>query len=146
MTKEEIILANKEFLFPAVFHFYQEPLVIARAKDQYVWDADGHQYLDFFGGIVTRSEEHTSELQSPCNLVCRLLLEKKQDRIRGSVGTLPPRPCGRRRAPSSRRASREQTAGPWVSRGASPPGLFFFFKQGAPKDSPLFPHHPPLQY
>src|SRR2546426_1642280 len=29
--------------------------------------------------IVTRSEEHTSELQSPCNLVCRLLLEKKKD-------------------------------------------------------------------
>src|SRR5256885_8344157 len=28
-------------------------------------------------GIVGRSEEHTSELQSPCNLVCRLLLEKK---------------------------------------------------------------------
>src|SRR5256885_9733420 len=27
--------------------------------------------------IRTRSEEHTSELQSPCNLVCRLLLEKK---------------------------------------------------------------------
>src|SRR5256885_10485455 len=26
-----------------------------------------------------RSEEHTSELQSPCNLVCRLLLEKKQE-------------------------------------------------------------------
>src|SRR2546426_2976685 len=29
-------------------------------------------------GRVTRSEEHTSELQSPCNLVCRLLLEKKK--------------------------------------------------------------------
>src|SRR5256885_3860648 len=28
-----------------------------------------------------RSEEHTSELQSPCNLVCRLLLEKKKRRI-----------------------------------------------------------------
>src|SRR5688500_20064039 len=28
--------------------------------------------------IVARSEEHTSELQSPCNLVCRLLLEKKK--------------------------------------------------------------------
>ena len=27
--------------------------------------------------ILQRSEEHTSELQSPCNLVCRLLLEKK---------------------------------------------------------------------
>ena len=30
---------------------------------------------DFF---IKRSEEHTSELQSPCNLVCRLLLEKKK--------------------------------------------------------------------
>src|SRR2546426_9210435 len=28
---------------------------------------------------LARSEEHTSELQSPCNLVCRLLLEKKND-------------------------------------------------------------------
>src|SRR5205807_5760052 len=27
------------------------------------------------GGALNRSEEHTSELQSPCNLVCRLLLE-----------------------------------------------------------------------
>src|SRR2546426_8264374 len=30
------------------------------------------------GYHVLRSEEHTSELQSPCNLVCRLLLEKKK--------------------------------------------------------------------
>src|SRR5256885_16316205 len=29
-------------------------------------------------GTFVRSEEHTSELQSPCNLVCRLLLEKKK--------------------------------------------------------------------
>src|SRR5688500_20275652 len=28
---------------------------------------------------LLRSEEHTSELQSPCNLVCRLLLEKKKN-------------------------------------------------------------------
>src|SRR5256885_6228678 len=34
------------------------------------------------GRVTSRSEEHTSELQSPCNLVCRLLLEKKkQDRL-----------------------------------------------------------------
>src|SRR2546426_6543096 len=31
--------------------------------------------------MVLRSEEHTSELQSPCNLVCRLLLEKKNKRL-----------------------------------------------------------------
>src|SRR2546426_7316940 len=30
---------------------------------------------------VHRSEEHTSELQSPCNLVCRLLLEKKKKQV-----------------------------------------------------------------
>ena len=61
MTKDEIILANKEFLFPAVFHYYKEPLVVARAKDQYVWDADGNQYLDFFGGIVTVSVGHCND-------------------------------------------------------------------------------------
>src|SRR5256885_10730011 len=32
--------------------------------------------------VVERSEEHTSELQSPCNLVCRLLLEKKKEKIK----------------------------------------------------------------
>src|SRR2546426_5570980 len=31
-----------------------------------------------------RSEEHTSELQSPCNLVCRLLLEKKKKKLKRS--------------------------------------------------------------
>src|SRR2546426_5642625 len=36
------------------------------------------------GQLGARSEEHTSELQSPCNLVCRLLLEKKK-------GATPPR-------------------------------------------------------
>jgi len=61
MTKDEILLANKEFLFPAVFHYFREPLVVARAKNQYVWDADGNQYLDFFGGIVTVSVGHCND-------------------------------------------------------------------------------------
>src|SRR5438552_7157734 len=37
---------------------------------------------------TTRSEEHTSELQSPDHLVCRLLLEKKKDRITSSLNGL----------------------------------------------------------
>src|SRR5256885_8372213 len=51
------------------------------------WQIVGKSLLLFFpatvlvagvwGTMVSRSEEHTSELQSPCNLVCRLLLEKK---------------------------------------------------------------------
>src|SRR2546426_3863354 len=45
---------------------------------------DAHQRADFLerhrfaAFLEARSEEHTSELQSPCNLVCRLLLEKKK--------------------------------------------------------------------
>ena len=61
MTREEIILAQKEFLFPSVFHYYQQPLVLTKAKGQHVWDADGNQYLDFFGGIVTVSVGHCNE-------------------------------------------------------------------------------------
>src|SRR5256885_5306839 len=57
------------------------------------------------GGDV-RSEEHTSELQSPCNLVCRLLLEKKKPpRLRpGLLGGEFACVCARRRPPL--RASR----------------------------------------
>src|SRR5437764_3018493 len=40
--------------------------------------------LDEFGG---RSEEHTSELQSPMYLVCRLLLEKKKTQVKDSTPT-----------------------------------------------------------
>src|SRR5256885_6091904 len=39
--------------------------------------------IDF---IAHRSEEHTSELQSPCNLVCRLLLEKKKKKTSDNIG------------------------------------------------------------
>jgi 4-aminobutyrate aminotransferase len=61
MTKQEIILANQECLFPSVFYYYDEPLVLTRAKDQFVWDADGNQYLDFFGGILTVSVGHCND-------------------------------------------------------------------------------------
>jgi 4-aminobutyrate aminotransferase len=61
VNKDEILLAQKEYLFPSVFHYFKTPLVIEKAKDQYVWDADGNQYLDFFGGIVTVSVGHCNE-------------------------------------------------------------------------------------
>src|SRR5256885_13161819 len=38
--------------------------------------------IDLYRGRQRRSEEHTSELQSPCNLVCRLLLEKKNTKVK----------------------------------------------------------------
>src|SRR5256885_11093019 len=45
--------------------------VIVSPESHAVWHETG-------GSAANRSEEHTSELQSPCNLVCRLLLEKKK--------------------------------------------------------------------
>jgi 4-aminobutyrate aminotransferase len=61
VNKQEILLAQKEFIFPSVFHYFKEPLVMSHAKNQYVWDIDGNQYLDFFGGIVTVSVGHCND-------------------------------------------------------------------------------------
>src|SRR5256885_4951974 len=52
-----------------------------------------------------RSEEHTSELQSPCNLVCRLLLEKKNRTESTTAAHVPPFPPARRRTLRSSRAA-----------------------------------------
>src|SRR5256885_8361259 len=41
-----------------------------------IWNYCYYMQVIYF--LYERSEEHTSELQSPCNLVCRLLLEKKK--------------------------------------------------------------------
>src|SRR5256885_3506357 len=65
--------------------------VIAEAQgtklaDRAVYERFGHTgavgQLRALGFGDDRSEEHTSELQSPCNLVCRLLLEKKNNQRR----------------------------------------------------------------
>src|SRR5688500_19284065 len=63
------------------------------------------QYKD-----MERSEEHTSEPQSPCNLVCRLLLEKKKRRQRTGAGVTRWEGCGRRETSPSRtrRGSRQR--------------------------------------
>src|SRR2546426_3343041 len=50
----------------------------------------GEALLTVKGREYERSEEHTSELQSPCNLVCRLLLEKKKHRRAAGI---PRRRC-----------------------------------------------------
>jgi 4-aminobutyrate aminotransferase len=55
---EEVLRKHKEFLWPAVFNYYQQPLVADRGSMQYVWDVEGRKYLDFFGGILTISVGH----------------------------------------------------------------------------------------
>src|SRR5258708_27754620 len=81
-------------------HYEPYPLFVKDGKGSKIHDVDGNEYIDHnlcFGALMaghahpavvkavtqklnegtTRSEEHTSELQSPDHLVCRLLLEKK---------------------------------------------------------------------
>src|SRR5256885_15098309 len=64
----EALLAPRKPVFEPAEHPAMHPGRCARVL------LDG-QSIGFIG---ERSEEHTSELQSPCNLVCRLLLEKKK--------------------------------------------------------------------
>ena len=49
---------QREYLFPNLATLYQEPLVIVRGEGKYVWDDQGRQYLDAFGGILTVSLGH----------------------------------------------------------------------------------------
>src|SRR5256885_5014628 len=55
------------------------------ARGQRLWQVRDPEFT------VMRSEEHTSELQSPCNLVCRLLLEKKKKITKRRVDYCLPR-------------------------------------------------------
>src|SRR3972149_2673405 len=61
MTRDEILQKHKQYLFSCVTTYYKDPLVIDRAKGQYVYDLEGRQYLDFLGGIVTISVGHSNE-------------------------------------------------------------------------------------
>src|SRR2546426_3560086 len=66
-------------LLERVFDLAVHGLEYLPRSGPYIVAANHHNYLDgVVLGAVVRSEEHTSELQSPCNLVCRLLLEKKK--------------------------------------------------------------------
>ena len=55
----DLLRRQREVLFPALTPLYGEhPIVVDRARDQYVWDIEGQRYLDFFGGVLTVSVGH----------------------------------------------------------------------------------------
>ena len=56
----ETVRKHKEFLFPAVATYYQEPVALVRGEGQYVWDDAGNRYLDCFGGVLTVSVGHAN--------------------------------------------------------------------------------------
>src|ERR1039457_5303713 len=96
-----------------------------------------------------RSEEHTSELQSPCNLVCRLLLEKKKKQNINPTNRAHNTDTYQRLHPAACGMDRPERA----SGAVRCPALafiaccffFFFLNEGAPPKSSPFPPPPPLR-
>jgi 4-aminobutyrate aminotransferase len=60
MDRDEIVRKKQEYVYPAVANYFHDPLPLARGFMQHMWDADGRQYLDFFGGIVTVGVGHAN--------------------------------------------------------------------------------------
>src|SRR5947209_1936096 len=60
-SSADIVRRHKERLFPNVANYYQQPIALDHAKGMHVWDVEGRQYLDFFGGILTVSVGHCNE-------------------------------------------------------------------------------------
>jgi 4-aminobutyrate aminotransferase len=60
LSSADVVRKHKEYIWPAVTNFYQQPLVADHASMQHVWDLDGRKYLDFFGGILTISVGHAN--------------------------------------------------------------------------------------
>src|ERR1039457_2461107 len=97
--------------------------------------------------FIHRSEEHTSELQSPCNLVCRLLLEKKKEthQYAGRVGTTLGSAVAHASACHSRRAgpTAQIPARRSMCTHLTSCIILFFFLTGGPHPiPPLFPPRP----
>ncbi len=57
-SAEEVLALRQQFLSPAIFAYYERPIMIVEGKAQYLFDEKGHRYLDAFGGIVTVSVGH----------------------------------------------------------------------------------------
>lgn len=57
-SREEILAMRRQYVNPAVFTLYREPILIVEGHMQWLFDETGRRYLDLFGGIVTVSVGH----------------------------------------------------------------------------------------
>lgn len=61
LSRQEIVSKHKEYLLPSLGSHYADPLPFVKGQGFTLTDADGRDYLDFFGGIVTVSVGHCDE-------------------------------------------------------------------------------------
>jgi 4-aminobutyrate aminotransferase-like enzyme len=78
----EIARKHKEFLWPAVTTYFQQPLVADHASMQYLWDVEGNKFLDFFGGIVTIGVGH-------CNPKVTSKMKAQMDKLQHTSTVFP---------------------------------------------------------
>ena len=74
-SRDEVLAMRKQYINPAVFTIYREPIMIVEGFMQYLWDETGRRYLDLFAGIATVSCGH-----------CHPTVVK---RMQEQIGTLP---------------------------------------------------------
>ena len=60
-SSADIVKRHKERLYPNISNYYAQPIALDHAKGMHVWDVEGNQYLDFFGGILTVSVGHCND-------------------------------------------------------------------------------------
>jgi 4-aminobutyrate aminotransferase len=60
MSLSEAVRKHRQYLFPAVSMYYEEPIALVRGEGSYVWDDTGRKYLDAFGGVLTVSIGHNN--------------------------------------------------------------------------------------
>jgi alanine-glyoxylate transaminase/(R)-3-amino-2-methylpropionate-pyruvate transaminase len=57
-SREEVLAMRRQYMNPAIFTIYRDPLMIVEGFMQYLWDETGRRYLDMFAGIATVSCGH----------------------------------------------------------------------------------------
>ncbi len=57
-SADEVLALRRQYLSPAIFHYYKKPLMIVEGRAQWLFDETGRRYLDAIGGIVTVSCGH----------------------------------------------------------------------------------------
>lgn len=82
MTRDEVLKKKDAYIFPCVTNYYAEPLVADHAQGHHLWDINGRQYLDFFGGILTVSVGH-------CHPKVTARIKEQADRLQHSSTVYP---------------------------------------------------------
>jgi 4-aminobutyrate aminotransferase-like enzyme len=94
---------HKEYLFSCVATYYHKPITMVRGKGMYLTDAEGNDYLDFFGGILTVSVGHCNETVNQAVLdqnqtlqhASTLYINEPQARLAERMAKLTPGPLSK---------------------------------------------------